>query len=569
MKIITWNVRGLSAPDKKRLIKRALHRVDSDIVLLQETKLCLDKALSFLHSYNNWEGFFHEARGTAGGLGVMWNPHNIKMTELESLEYWLFGAVRSLRENVTFLLINVYGLIKIEEKAKVWKDITQKIDSLNNDRVSVAGDFNALLDLEEKRGGMKISNKVMEDFRDFVMLNHLFGVIPKNGSFTWTNRRVNFANISERLDRFLVGPFWLDSAFHLDSCILPFSLSDHFPDQLSFKEANKSSRGSFRFQGMSNEEFVREKQLKSELSKVFLREEIYWRDNLRECWIKEGDLNTKIFHASIKAKRANSRISYIQDRLRVWQEEAETIEDITVNHFKALLGEGRDNTPQLSSSMLDVINRVVSVEDNEQLMRPFTLQEIKKATFDNPPFKAPGPDGVTTKNFQKCWAFIGEDIFKVAEYFRRIGKFVREMNNMVIVLIPKKQECSTMMDFRSISLCNSLYKIMSKAMVNRLKPLLKKIISDEQHDFFPGREIMDSIILAGETIHSMHSDKKQGDTAQPAKRRRKLDTSVKVEDASIAEDFEDAKETEEQESGDEGFHMAPHIVAKDEGEVES
>lgn len=74
----------------------------------------------------------------------------------------------------------------------------------------------------------------MEDFRDFVTLNHLFDVIPKNGRYTWYNRRENFARISERLDRFLVGPFWLDSTINLDSCILPLSLSNHFPVQLSF-----------------------------------------------------------------------------------------------------------------------------------------------------------------------------------------------------------------------------------------------------------------------------------------------------------------------------------------------
>ncbi|XP_059070740.1 uncharacterized protein LOC131860359 [Cryptomeria japonica] len=293
--------------------------------------------------------------------------------------------VHNLKDNVVFPLVNVYGLIKTEEKAKVWKAITDKIGSLTNDRVMVAGDFNALLDLEEKRGGLRMANKVMEYFREFVMTNHLFDVIPKNGRYTWTNRRENFARILERLDRFLVGPFWLDSAINLDSCILPITLSDHFPVQLSIQEANKIFRGSFRFQGMwwkdkdflpnvetwwkesdilsgtpsffivkrleivkkkikewnkfsfknifakknkveaeldnlnkivitagmSNDEFAREKQLKSELSEILLREEVFWWDNSRECWIKEGDLNTKNFHASVKAKRANNRISHI------------------------------------------------------------------------------------------------------------------------------------------------------------------------------------------------------------------------------------------------------------------
>lgn len=73
----------------------------------------------------------------------------------------------------------------------------------------MVGDFNALLDLDEKKGGLRMSNKIMEDFRDFVMQNQLMDVVPKNGTFTWTNRRANFAHISEDwIDISLVNLGW-------------------------------------------------------------------------------------------------------------------------------------------------------------------------------------------------------------------------------------------------------------------------------------------------------------------------------------------------------------------------
>ena len=65
-------------------------------------------------------------------------------------------------------------------------------------------------------------------------------------------------------------------------------------------------------------------------------------------------------------------------------------------------------------------------------------------------------------------------------------------------------------DFRPIALCSTLYKIVAKAMVNCLKPLLGKTISEEQHGFSPTREVFDNIILAGETIHSMNSKRMSG-----------------------------------------------------------
>ncbi|GLJ43284.1 hypothetical protein SUGI_0898800 [Cryptomeria japonica] len=240
-----------SPPQKKGCSDTEIeYNGDSDEDFLQADVLDNLDQRCISQSANILLGFFQEARGSAGGLGVLWNPHNIKVMELERIDYWLFGVVHSLKENMVFPLVNVYGPIKIEEKAKVWKDISIKIGFLNNDRVIVVGDFNSLLDLEEKRGGLKMTKKFMEDFRDFMTLNHLFDVIPKNGRYTWTNRRENFARISERLDKFQVDPFWLDSTINLDSCIFSFIFVKSFLVRLSFHEANKISRGSFRFQGM-------------------------------------------------------------------------------------------------------------------------------------------------------------------------------------------------------------------------------------------------------------------------------------------------------------------------------
>lgn len=105
---------------------------------------------------------------------------------------------------------------------------------------------------------------------------------------------------------------------------------------------------------------------------------------------------------------------------------------------------------------------------------------------------------------------MGNDIWAVVEEFKNKKRFVREMNHTMIVLIPKKQECESMMDYRPISLCNTIYKIISKVMANRLKKILSKLVVDNQNCFIPGREIADNIILVSEMIHSMHKEKRRG-----------------------------------------------------------
>jgi hypothetical protein len=68
----------------------------------------------------------------------------------------------------------------------------------------------------------------------------------------------------------------------------------------------------------------------------------------------------------------------------------------------------------------------------------------------------------------------------------------------------------TFMTGRQAVLCNIIYKIISKLLANRLKPLLDKVISPFQTAFVPSRLIQDNSILAHEMLHTLKQKRGRG-----------------------------------------------------------
>ncbi|XP_026399238.1 uncharacterized protein LOC113295097 [Papaver somniferum] len=82
-------------------------------------------------------------------------------------------------------------------------------------------------------------------------------------------------------------------------------------------------------------------------------------------------------------------------------------------------------------------------------------------------------------------------------------RLLKQMNKTYISLISKKSKPCTPSEFRPIGPCNTSYKIISKKLVRRMKPLMERIISPYQAAYASGRLINDSTIIDHDLIHSM------------------------------------------------------------------
>lgn len=137
--------------------------------------------------------------------------------------------------------------------------------------------------------------------------------------------------------------------------------------------------------------------------------------------------------------------------------------------------------------VLAAITPCVTTNMNEILLRPFNRLELEQALGQMYPTKAPGIDGMPALFYQRYWHIVGDSVSDACLRILNGEGSVRDFNHTLIALISKITQPSRVTDFRPISLCTVLYKLVAKAFANRLKMVLPEVISESQSAFVPGR----------------------------------------------------------------------------------
>nr|GEY52484.1 RNA-directed DNA polymerase, eukaryota, reverse transcriptase zinc-binding domain protein [Tanacetum cinerariifolium] len=164
--------------------------------------------------------------------------------------------------------------------------------------------------------------------------------------------------------------------------------------------------------------------------------------------------------------------------------------------------EGDENSKPISHRicLVDVFTNQLSLEQQDDLERTVSIEEIKRAVWDCGTNKSHGPDSFTFEFFRRYWKFLENDISVAAMKFFSSGTFPKGCNSSFIALIPKTQFAKTVKDFCPISLIGSLYKIIAKILANRLSFVIPGLISDVQSTFISNRRILDGPFIRNELL---------------------------------------------------------------------
>jgi hypothetical protein len=256
---------------------------------------------------------------------------------------------------------------------------------------------------------------------------------------------------------------------------------------------------------LSDNEINMNHYLKERLATLLRGEEIKWYERAKVQNLLQGDDNTHFFHLIASDKCRKQHIFRLEQEDGIIVGDNELKRYIT-SYYKNLFGQHVERNISLDESRIDDIPQVTENE-NEILISPFTMDEIKEVVLQMEHNKAPGPDCFLAEFYHIFWEIIKEDLLALFSDFYEERLPLFSLNFGVITLIPKIHEAKQIQQYKPICVLNVSFKIFTKVGTNRLKRVADTLVSPSQTAFMPGRNIMEGVVILHETIHELDTRK--------------------------------------------------------------
>lgn len=152
----------------------------------------------------------------------------------------------------------------------------------------------------------------------------------------------------------------------------------------------------------------------------------------RTKWIAEGDSNIRFFHACMRSKRRRTRLLKVKVDAE-WIEDVQRIKRAVKDHFEAGYKEVEASRLKLDG----VYFNQVSSADNEYLVDPFLMDEIREVVWECDGNKSPGPYGFNLNFFKSFWEVISPGVINFFDDFHKLARIPKAISASFIALIPK------------------------------------------------------------------------------------------------------------------------------------
>jgi exonuclease III len=332
MKILSWNCQGLGNPGTVRALKLLIANNNPEILFLMETKLT-DTQFNFLKTYHDTYSIYTincsmKGGGRAGGLAIMWNHSILNLSITSSDLNHIDMLISTIHNQQTWRATGIYGHPKSQNKFLTCQLINDLSCIDINPNWILFGDFNIVLNSNEKSGGNPLDPNITSSFRNTIDLCGLEDLGYNGSIFTWINRHQGDQLIKSRLDRFLANSNWISMFPYYSNIHLNSFNSDHRPILLNFLQVPN----------------VR----KNNPQHLVKRYEQIWATNdqhldiVKQVWHSyQGDFNEKLAHTLNSLHKWGSKtFGAIPRRIKETQAELENLQRVA---------DSQDLTQQIST----------------------------------------------------------------------------------------------------------------------------------------------------------------------------------------------------------------------------
>lgn len=188
MKILVWNCRGARRQGVVDAARALFQRFNPDLVILMETRTSVDGAVETIDQLMFHDQIIISAEGYAGGMWLLWNSNQITLSQQRMSNRMVHAMISFNHAAQPFMLSAVYNYPQPHLQNQVWDELLQFSSNVTANWL-VVGDFNCILNLNEKKGGGKIRLKKILGFRDCIAKCGLIDLGYAGHPFTWNNRR--------------------------------------------------------------------------------------------------------------------------------------------------------------------------------------------------------------------------------------------------------------------------------------------------------------------------------------------------------------------------------------------
>lgn len=216
-------------------------------------------------------------------------------------------------------------------------------------------------------------------------------------------------------------------------------------------------------------------------------------------WLKVGDSPNKTFFKALRAKKDAEYVSSLRRPDGTTTADEKEISQLFTGSLSAIVGSSMDtsgNYMEKLSQFLQPVTCTVTEEKRLLLGRPFTAHEIEHVVDTMKKEKAPGPDGMQVEFLQIMMSYASQDLCDLLNAWRNEGSIPERFNTGLIKLIPKGGDRLDTRNYRPLTMLNSVYKVMAKALALRIRSTVSQIVHPRQFGFVQGRSIHEAIFNA-------------------------------------------------------------------------